>query len=416
MYKYKRAVCLSRSIGLTWEEPDLENTPLCSLFSKYLHTYIVVHEVIIDKDINVDMETYRTEYSASCLTVAQWLDSMVGKTLNTVKDLPSDNLAYARYENAVLRNYQITPTKAGYQYPPEIPVADLPDLALTRDMTDITKLHTHCMMSVNGYFHRTDTDGIAGYILDGNVTAMKKRCSHTGILSFLNIGKITQYQFLDEDIIPLNEDGDLKDGIILRLPEEYREQSKIFVFGGYILQPDRVAFISNSDDTYVLYPKALPLLERYLESRDELDLSSIIVEAPLGNKDNAILTSDIFSDDNLRAWLKLSQSFVAVIDTPVLYYNQINVRVSNLPGFITAYQEPMWPLIMGYGKHVEYSKIAETQYWALRIQDPFYKQFTFQKAPIRVQPVVSDQFIPWKPYLRTQGYLLEISGAKKPYN
>lgn len=415
MYTYQDAICLSFDFGHNWDTVDVREKRLSTIYSDYQRVFLTIHDLIIDDIRYIDMDTYRTELCASGLTVEQWLYSMQNKPLNFSDSLPTDNLVTARYENAVLMGYKIEPARVGYYVPDELLGTNLKDLAITRSTkkTDISLLHTHALISVNGFFHRTDTDGLAAYVIDGAETAFKRRCAHTGILSFADIGKITQYQIKDEDVLPLNPDGKLKDGLIIKIPEQYQEMPSIFILGGYIIRPDKEAFYKNSENTWILQVKALPFVERYFESRDEIDLSSIKVEAPLDNKEDALLVEDLYSDENIRAWLKLSQSFIAFVDTPILYYDQINVRVSTLPGLITAYQEPREPLVMGYGKTVEYSKVQEAQFWALRIQDPFYKQFAFSNAPARIQPVMSNHLLPWKQYQRTQGYLLKISGEKK---
>lgn len=415
MYTYVKSSCLVRSMGYRWADLDLKDKSLSYAYGKSLKLYLTVHDDVTDSEIYVDMEVYRSQLATLTMTVQEWLDKMDGKPLVAIAVLPDSDLATAVYMNAILAGYKIEPVLAGYNHPPEMPITELTDLKITRPntLTDVSILHSHCLMSVNGYFHRTDSDGKDAYVIDGGTTARKLSCSHTGILSFLNIGSVEQKSFLDENLIPLNEDGKLKDGVIIDLGEDIIGKSPIFIIGGYIIRPDGLSLVQNSETTWILYPKALPLLERYFNSRNELDLSSLDIEVLDTNPEHSIVLESIYSDSNLKAWFKLSQSFIAVIDTPELYTEEVPVRVSNIPGFITAYQDPLYPLIMGYGKQVEYSKIKEASYWSLRINDPWYKQFTFQKAPIRTQNVVKDSALPWRPYQRTQGYMLKYSAFKK---
>lgn len=414
MYTYVKSSCLIRTIGTRWVDDDISNMSLSEVYNKYLRVYIEVDDGVQEDNIIVDMETYREQLCGMTSTVQQWLDSMDGKPLHTVDKFPSDLLANVHYENAIQRGYKIEPVKAGYNFPPDTPRSELPDLQLTRPgyPTDLTLIHSHCLVSVNGYFHRTDTDGTSAFVLDGGVTSNMQRCSHTGITSFLDIGEIKQWQLSDADILPLTEGGLLKDGFIIRIPEEYVLWSKLFILGGYLIAPEKDSVYQMSDTQWVINPKTLPLVERFFESRMQIDMSSIEIESTLTNKDHSLLQESLYTDDNIRAWLKMSQSFIAFVDTPDLYFERIYLRVSNLPGFITSYQEPNYPTIMGYGKMMEYSKVEEANFWALRVQDPFYKQYAFQKAPIHKQPVLTDHLIPWRPYVRTQGYMLRISGKK----
>lgn len=416
MYQYITSLSLTTTISAQWQTTDVADMALSVMYSKYRETFLTVKESITGNQFFVPMDAYRTALASSNLTVNQWLISMDGVTLETVSELPNKDLVTAKYANAILSGYKIELAKAGYGYPQNMPVSELTDLALTRPqfMTDLSLIHSHCLTKVNGYYHRTAFDGTKAFILDGGVTAAMKRCSHTGIVSFLSIGSIEEKQLTDDDFMPLTEGAPLKEGIIIKLPNEAVGKSMMFILGGYMIQPESGVFYPNSDTAWVLNIQGLPYFQRIFESRKEIDLSSLKLEALATNQEHALVQESLLSDETISAYLKLSQTYLAIVDTPALYYNRIQVRVSNIPGLITSYQEPDYPLVMGYGKHVEYSKVQETQYWALRVADAWYKQFAFNTAPTRNVEVLTDHWVTWKPYLRTDGYLLEISGKNKP--
>lgn len=415
MYQYISSLSLTTTINAQWQTTDVVDMALSVMYSRYRQTYLTVKESITDKEFYVPMEAYRTTLATSSLTVAEWLVTMDGVTLETVPELPNKDLVSAKYANAILSGYKIELAKAGYPYPDAMPQSELVDLSLTRPQypTDLSLIHTHCLTKVNGYYHRTAFDGTKAFILDGGITAAMKRCSHTGIVSFLDIGTIEEKQLTDEDFMPLTEGAPLKEGIIINLPAEAEGKSIIFILGGYMVQPEPGVFYPNSPTSWVLNIQGLPYFQRIFESRKEIDLSSLKLETLDTNKEHALVQASLLSDETLSAYMKLSQTYIAIVDTPNLYYDQIHVRVSNIPGLITSYQEPDFPLVMGYGKQVEYSKIQETQYWALRVADSWYKQFAFSTAPTRNVQVLTDHWVTWKPYLRTNGYLLVISGKKK---
>lgn len=414
MYTYITALGLSRVPGSAWKTEMLQTTMLRAMYDDFLEVYLTVHDSISDKEIYVDMNAYRTQYAVSLVTVSDWLVSMEGKPLTIVEDLPTSKMTSAVYQNAVLAGYNIQLAKIGFPYPEEMPVTELTDLILTRPKfpTDISKLHTHCLLSVNGYFHRSDTDGRAAYIVDGGITVSMKRCSHTGITSFLDMGGLTSYGLSDADIVPLTEGGLLKDGLIIRIPAESQGKSVLFSLGGYLVRPEPGVFYQNGENSWVFNIQGIPYLQRYMQSRKEIDLSSMNVEIPDTSDGIGAVTDSLYTDDAIRAYLKLSQSFITLVNTPDLYFNKINLRVSTIPGLITAYQEPQYPLILGYGLKVEFSKVKEAGWWALRVDNAFYDQYAFRNGSMQEQKVISDQILPYKPYLRTQGYLLEMRGNK----
>ena len=415
MYTYKDSVALSRSVGSQWEHYNLADIVLSEIYAKYIRCYLVVTNSFTGQDQNVDMERYRIANTNSTQTVKEWLTAMATVPLETVKELPDANLASAKYANAILHGYNIQLAKAGIPYPEQMPVVELTDLVVTRPnyQTDVNLLKTHCLMSVNGFFHRTDAAQGKAYVIDGGKTAAKMRCAHTGILSFLDIAPIEQIRIKPENVRPLDEDTPLADSMILTIPREMKSKSFVLILGGYIVKPEDNVLYPFSENEWVLNINGLPYIERIIESEPLLDLSSLKIEHLDINKTGSFVKEHLFKDETILAYLGLSQSFFAVIDTPELFYNKINVRVSELPGLITSYQDPTFPLIMGYGKHIEYSKLFESDMWALRVADSWYVQYAWQTAPLRDVPVVTNQWRPWHPYSRANGYLLEIIGQKK---
>lgn len=415
MYVYENSAVLGRTTGAQWEHVDISQVMLRQVYAIYAKVYISVYNSYTETTNYIDMEYYRTSFNGSSMTVNEWLVTMDGKPVEVVDEFPNAKLKSAKYANAVLHGYKIELAKAGFPYPDEMPITELTDLKITRPQypTNLELLKTHCIMSVNGYFHRTDYDGTNAFVLDGGVTAAMNRCSHTGILSFLNIGRVDTHRLNEVDVQSLTPGAPLSEGVIIQAPEEFNDKSVMFILGGYLIRPEKNVFFKNSENTWVLNIRGLPYYERIQESETQLDLSSMKIEHLDTNKDNAIVIESILSDSAIKAYLTLSQSFFVAVDTSDLYFNEINVRVSNIPGLISAYDDPVHPLIMGYGKHVEYSKVSEENYWALRVADDWYVRYAWQTAPTRGVPVITNHYRTWQPYLRTQGYLLDIKGTPR---
>lgn len=416
MYVYESAITLTNSISGQWQETDVSDMSFSQIYTLYKQTYLTVRHVQLDQVQYVPLNAYKNIFGTSSLTVNQWMSSLGNTALQTVPELPTENLTHARYANAILARYKFMPAKAGLAYPANMPLSELTDVIVTRPQfpTDMETVYKHCMVKVNGYYHRTAWDGDNLYIIDAAKTSGKKPCSHTGFVSFLDIGEIQYYSITDEDILPLMENAPLKEGLLIKLPEVAAGKSIIFVLGGYLIQPEPAVWYATSDTAWSLNIKGLPYFERLFESRKEIDLSSVPMEGIDTNPEDTLVQESLLTDETIRAYLKISQSFLVIVDTPDLYMSRIHVRVSNLPGLITSYQDPEYPLVMGYGKHVEYSKVKETDYWALRVADAAYKQYVFNTAPSKNMPVLADYAASWKPYLRTDGYLLKIQGKKKP--
>ena len=414
MYTYVDTLAVEKSIGSTWTHYDTKNVMLRQVYGRFSKMILIVHDSYTDKEMYVNMMYYVTSLATSEQTVGEWLHDMNGLPLSTVTELPTADYKYAEYANAVLHGYKIMPAWMGNYVPDNYPLLDLPDLRLTRPRlpTNMELLHTHCMLSVNGYYHQTDATEDEAYIIQGGTTAAMHRCSHVGILSFMSIGAIQKQPWKKEQIVPLEEGGALKDGMILRTDVDLTDKSVFMIVGGYLVTPQDGVFYQNGDQTFVFQLKGIPYIERYFNSYKELDMSSMnVIKETSSTSADAINQDSLWSDEVIMQYMMLSQSFLVIVDSPELFFEHANVRVSNLPGFITSYQEPKWPLVMGYGKHVEYSRVKEYKWWALRVNDPYYRHFAFTTVPTQTLQTVSDNLVPYnQAYFRTTGYLLKIGG------
>lgn len=417
MYTYTSALAMPRTIGAQWQAPDVQNIMLRELFAKYREIFLTVDDSFTEDPLYVELNQIKVTHAGSDLTVKEWLLAMNGLPLPTVEELPDAKIRYARYSNAVMAGYKVLLTNRGFQYPENYPHPRLVDLALTRPKipTDMRLIHSHCLVTVNGYFHRTDSDmlGEQAYIVQGGYSSATTHSSHVGILSFLDIGEVKKVGLVDEDIIPLTPDTPLQDGIKFTVDEDLTGKTCLLSLGGYLVRMQDGIFYQAGDNAFGLNLRGLPYLERFMESRKQLDLSSMGVEVD-DNGDDSYYSESLWSDEVIRKYLLLSQTFLIIVDTKELMFEEFTARVSNLPGYIAVYQEPIYPLFMNFGKCIEYAKEKEAYAWALRIADPYYKQFVLSQTPNREQEVVTSHVMPDRPYIRSQGYLLEISGYAKP--
>lgn len=416
MYTYKSTEGLLSAVGSTWKTYDTSTTSMREMYLKFAKFYILAHDSVLDREIIVNPVPYQPSISGSEMTVKEWLDSMDGIPIAQIDKLPTDGLKYAEYRNAIQQHYKFMPEMVGYHLPAGYPLAGLKDLRIERETipTDLTLLHTHCLVSVDGFYHLTDTDGNYAYVYGGNTTAQNVRCAHLGILSFLGIGKLTKQPLRKLDILPLSEGRPLKDGMILHFNGDTTDQSVFLILGGYIVRPQPGTFYKNGDNSWIFYPKSIPYVERYFESRKKLDLSSMnVIWEDNGNDKDNVNQDSLWSDEVLTQYFQLSQSYWVAVDTETLFFEEIGIRVSNIPGFLAAYTQPVYPLIGGYGQQIEYSAVREVSWWGLRVESHYYRKFSFQvNQPVLVK-TVSDHLLPYQQSTRTTAYMLRISGQPK---
>lgn len=413
MYSYVRALGLSRSIGSQWAAVDLEDSLVFDIFQNYTKVYLTLNHSVLDEDVFVDLDVLAPLYGNYGDTLSSLLVLIGNMTLATVPALPNTLVKYAKYSDAIRVGYKVNPCNVGAIYPDNYPQSGLMDLEVTRALykTDMSLIHDYCLVSVNGYYHSTDANATSAYVYDGAKTLRKSKLNHLGIYSFLDIGKLTKIKIKAEDIKPVSVGSTLKDKINFSVEEDLDDKSYILILGGYMVLPQDGVFWRSGENGFTLDINRLSYIERLFESKPYIDLSDLeLTPTTLG--DNVYDADELTSDDVIRKYMTLSQSFLVLVDIPSLVSNKIYVRHSSLPGMFTAYQDPVYPLVVNYGKMAEYWKVHEDGHWSLTVQDSYLRNYVVSQQPVRSGQDINDHLLSNKPFYHSRGYLLELAGYR----
>ena len=412
MYTYVKSLTLSKGFNATWSEDDRYTEALGAIFQTTTEFFLTLKEPISDKEVYVDMKYLLQDYATSTKTVEQWLIDNGDNTLPLITKLPDHQLKYVKFSNATQAGYRVFPVKRGYDLDASLPLSDRPDLVLSRKgyETNLALIHSHCLTTVGGFLHNTDTDGNASYIIDGTKVIEKRGFTHVGLISFLDIGRLTKVKIKKENIHRLEVDTPLSDKLVFTTDADLTNKSYLLSIGGYLVTPEDKVFWRSGDQSFTVHLQSLNYIERYLESKGILDLSSLGLP-PSDINENVVSLEDLMSDETIKRYLTLSQSFLIVVDTPFLSVNKIHLRGSHVPNKFTSYQDPSYPLSVGYGRLAEYWKTPEAGYWSLAIPDSFYRHFIAGQQPTQFIKMVNDHLLSCPPYYFSRGVLLEMAGT-----
>lgn len=413
MYVYEKAITVGKDLGARWVENDISNLPISDIFNFYRKVYVTLSNVFLNDFVTIDLDILRNEFLSSNLTLNEVLVQIDNRTLETVNFTTDITTKYAIWSDAFRANYKITPQNIYASTTAEMPFTEKTSLKIERHKpeTDMELFYKSCLVSINGFFHRTDFDGTAVYALDATKSLFKSKQNQIGFLSFNNIGEIEQVPITTEMIFPQSEGTPLKDKTVIKLNKNIENKTVIMVLGGYLLFCNNKSLIQINDDTFLLSFNTIPLLERYFESRPYLNLDSLGLPVSTDNE-SLINVEEYFSDTVLTKYLTLPQSYFVIIDTPTLFTNKIYLRSSKLPGMFTAYQEPKYPLIVNNGRVAEYWKTHEDGYWAVNVYDSYLKNNVFSTKPESQLDVISDSRVPLLTNYNSRGFLLEIGSDR----
>jgi len=411
MYQFVDAICLSRSLGSKWEHLDISNVKVSILYTQYTKIYLVLSNIALPNNVYVDMDSIRNQYSNYTGTLNQLLVAIGNNTLLTVEQLPSSEAKYATYSDAIRARYKYKLTIGDNVLPVNYPLEDKYDIALYRPNfnTDMKLLHEDCLISINGYYHFTATDNKYTYVFDAAKTMRKSNNSHIGLLSFSNIGKLLKIPLTAENIYPAFENGSLSEKIYFTVDADLDNKSYILVLGGYLIFPNENVFYRIGDKSFSLNLNNISYIERVYESSQYMDLSKLELTEHAINS-TMINTEELWSDDVIKRYMTLSQSYLVIVDIPMMLTNKIFIRSSNMPGMFTSYQEPKYPLMVNYGKVAEYWKTYEDDHWAISVQDSFIRNYILTSNPEYTLVNVTSNLNSDSPYRHSKGFFLEISG------
>lgn len=409
MYQFRNAVCLSRSIGSQWRDINLSTILVYDIYASYSKVYLVLFNTVLNRDVYVDMDTMRLEFSSYNDTLANLLIQLADRALATVQTLPNQAIKYVKYGDIFQAEYKVKLTRAGLSLPDNYPDSEKHDLEITRPkyITDLSLIHSHCLVSVNGHYHMTDSDGERAFVLNGAVTMRKGGNNQMGLLSFLDIGAIKKVKLKKENIVGQSPTSPLKEKIFFSVDEDLENKSYILVLGGYLVLPTQGVFWRNGQSSFALDLNQLPYAERIFESGLNLDLSGLGLTSQEINP-NLVNVEELLSDSVIRNYMTLSQSFLVVVSTTNMVSNKIFLRHSSSPGMFTSYIDPVYPLLVGNGKVAEYWKVQEDGFWSVNVQDSYWRNYIISQQPIRSIVNANDHLVSSQPFKRGRGYMLEL--------
>lgn len=409
MYQLINARGLSKSPGSQWKDYDLATQKLSTLFKFFDELYLIVHEDGGLEDIYVDFKRYQIDYEGSTLTLSQWLYRMGGSPLKTVDEIPSSVMKYVRYSDAIQSGYVVDKPYIGVNVPNYFPINDQTTAILRRDTfnTDLSLIDSHCLVSVNGFFHRTSAEQDVAYILDGLSTLRRSGHNQVGILSFLDIASIEKIQLEESQVVTFPNDNQLKDRICLQLETSLVGKTPLLVLGGYLVPLFPNTFWQVSDTLLAVNLSSLPLMERIFESWPYLDLSFLGLTMDPNHPDRFSM-NELLSDAVLKKYFTLSQSFVVLVNTPKLTIRKHPLQTMPFPGKFITPDKPVYPLVVGYGRCAEYWSKQEGDRWSLSIQDSFYRHYSYSGLPTSLLGSVWPTLTPEETFSFSRGYFLEI--------
>ena len=387
MYQYTRSFLRPRGLNKTWIAVDISLVPMATLLAQYVDGYIVVtNPVISATPMYIQYRTLtQTTLPMVNLPLASWLAWIGNVALAYSSTEPTAVTGTVRYSDAVQARFQLRRIHPTTPWDPcshddHIPLSSLTDLSLHKDNVSLEELHQYVLCTVNGLLHRTILTDIGMQIEDGGSSVDICNAASVGVLSLREVGVVRQVPLTAANLkykagTPHRHIAYVETGLDLN------NCTVMLSLGGYLHACDGVATIVSHDTGVVgLSLTRVDLARRILESSRYIDLSSIPITRS-NIRTGAIVVDELDSNAVVDAYLQLSQTFLVVVSTSMLYVDYTALDTPTLPGVYTTVNEPQYPIRSSTGRLPEYWRRQEYSGWVLDSTQLYDHDYLYTTTP-----------------------------------
>lgn len=409
MYSYVKAIVKGRGRTGRWSPADLSNVPIQQLWGNYSRIWVYLTHPTLPDVVALDLDLVRPRMGSVGMstTIPQWLATLGNQSLPTQTELPELNTKYAEYRDGLHAGYTTKPVHHTAHPDAVLPAGAKHDLLLNKPGLDAQYFTDYCLPTVNGLYHRPDASPDGVYVIDGARSGRIANQTLFGVLSFERLGRLTTIS-IAPDLYYHPVGAGYGQYTYLKVPQDTTGKSVFFVLGGYLhLLSD--TFTEVGDNLYRIDFNNYPWLERFFESRNLIDLSTVEAHLTLknGNYDQVAL-EELYGDEAIEALLALPQSFIVVVDTPELFVDYEELSVSHAPGRYYTATTPIYPIVGGFGRTYDYWPVREDDMWVLQAQDTLIPEYNFNTISWWNELSVSAHRGTITPYRYARGRFLKI--------
>ena len=378
---------------------------LSQLLSSYTGVVVVLTRAGVIGDFYFDLFHNQDWVYDITQTLNQWLISIEEGALPVTNSPPYRVFRYVNFRDAGLANYNWRLCAKGRT--PDAPAADgeLEDLIIVRNLTDYTTMAKYCMVTVNGLFHYTSKENYGLRIHDGGSSSYVANDTTIGVYSWAGVGKIDLIPITSNMVVKTEPTVGLNNKARINIGKNVAGKSVCLVIGGYLHVLDSIVTLSGN--SVIVDVAKLQLPQRVFDGLRRCDLQHSVK-----NFEHDIhwhtSVSNLLSDEFILDYLTISQSFIVVVDTPVLYKNREPIRNTEIGNTYSTKTKPLLPLVTAMGRMSEYVPIRKGDHWLLHAADPYYPNFKFLHSEWRKETTIEGSLVSNDPLLHANGHFLKV--------
>lgn len=405
MYTVKQAIGIRNGINKRWEIIDLNAFTMSQLYQTFRSVQIALYMADGTTVVYLNLRDIAPQYTTSNYKFSDVLFALNGNSLPTSTTGIVLNHKTAVFRDAFRAGYEVTPVNQLNQLDYTVPNSALPNLRLSRsDLSlDYDYVFKHMLVTVNGLYHRTDTDGTNGLmVVDGMKSSQLSGQNQVGLLSFSDMCDI-QVKPIVPSSVTIAETGKP----VIDMGADMTGKSVILILAGYMVFVDNDAFKQVSSSNYKIDLTNLGLVSRYYELINYIDLSHLGLSHPIDSP-TEISIADLTTDETVMKWLTLSQTFMVILDTPNLYTQRRYLGKTGMPNIYISYTQPNEVLVLENGRQPAYWSRFEDGQWRLDLYNNVIANAQYYSNPLPTWLNTAGGELSGTPNHLSRAYLMEI--------
>lgn len=409
-FTYQRAWGRKKGPNQPWAEVNVGSNFIYYLNITYSDLIIEVTNPFFPTARKFDFFANTNLYSDSNLSIIDWLASLGETNIPTeVYDLEYRS-GTVLYSDAVQAGFHVRPIRRGDAPDAEVEDSVRTDALVTKSNVNYMDYASKVLFSVNGYYHFHETGTHGFYVYDANTTRRYSGDNSLGVTSLVQVGECTLIPITEEMLYQNVPGGKFVDQFYIELPEDIGERSVMVVLGGRLHILDDFYSVVG-DRNIKISPTKETLPDIMYEDRAFLDFKGFPIESPEWSYQGLPL-ADLFSDDFVKAYATMSQSFIVIVDTPNLAVSKLQIENSRIPGIYTVGEEPVKPIILGSGRLAEYRRTRGELHWRITALRPQQKRHLYGTRDWTNDTLVDEAGLNPNPFFYPNAYLLSITNER----
>lgn len=403
-YTYLAAIGKPKAIAQRWVSLDLDTMTLSDALKDYREIVVLLSHPTLSKPEILPLSKIQSRFFGYQGSFIDWLNENENTTLPTEQGDLNTEPRLVKWYDLWQNNFKISVTKMTSHPDTPYQANEVRDLLITKPDINYHELNDYSLFTVNGLLHRSSASDHGIYIIDG---AYQKEKNMAGVMSFGNVGKIEILPLSSDMIYRPTAEGKTYEQCYINLGQSTKNKQVLLSLGGYLHTYDKI-YQMIGDGLMMINFNHYPMIQRYYDSVNEIDLSSLPLSKFPSNDDQVVVMEMIASEDTIDAFLNLSQSFIILIDSPDLFIDHYSVERTPLPGTYLSHTTPRLPLKLSRGRIREYWHREDYGQYVLQVDDNRVPQYTFERTGYEELYSVNSQKYSYQPYILDRASFLEI--------